>query len=801
MLLGHSAVRADIGLSGVAGGPGDLADRVTAAFVLLLARRTGQNRNPIGLVDGDRAGVLAVHAGRARTVAELIAVTRRERTGAAAHAVRLGRVVDGLASPPDLSRHPLYQAGIRILRRTTVQAGGVTVAAREVAPTGTPLDIELVLDPAEPSAWLLGDDVLFTAESIAELADQFRVLLSMTVAGSAMPVAEISLNTARQEAQLLDWSVGPSTDQPDGCLHYEFAAQAARSPDEIAVVSDGARIAYRELEYRANQLAHQLRERGIGPEVRVGVCLRRSVDLLVALFGVLKAGGVYVPVDLTMSPPERTRFVLSDARCAVVVTESTMAAELGTVDSALLLLDDKAARSAHLPRSEPPRTVQAGNAAYVMYTSGSSGRPKGVVVDHRSLLNYLRWVVLEYVGSARGGAPVFSSIAFDLTVPSLFGPLLCGQTVFLAKDDADFDDLVDLLETHRPFAFAKLTPTHFELLGRLMGGRLAGLATCIAVGGEALPGRTAGRWFAEAPDVTVKNEYGPTEGTVGNVVFQLGSGDDRRAMVPIGRPIPNTEAYVLDDALRPVPPGVIGELFLGGLCVARGYIGRPALTAAKFVPHPFRCGERLYRTGDLARWLSDGQLDFLGRLDEQVKINGFRIELGEIEAVLAQHSAVDDCTVTVGLDRERRYLVADVLCTGVTPSAGGLTDFLHQRLPYYMVPASIRFHTNFPTTPHGKLDRRQLPVSAAADDRLAGTPAVIEPVVVDVWQDALGTTACDPTADFLASGGDSVTAVRLVHGIQVACGVELSVRDVFENPTPRRLAIHVQSRQWAVAGE
>ncbi|MEU9962498.1 amino acid adenylation domain-containing protein, partial [Streptomyces sp. NPDC050982] len=406
----------------------------------------------------------------------------------------------------------------------------------------------------------------------------------------------------------------------------------------MAVVHGGEVVSYAGLEARANRIAHRLQGLGVGAESAVGVLLDRCTDLPAVLLGVWKAGGAYVPVD-PQAPGERTRYALSDAAVSVLVTDSThVELASGAVDVPFLLLDRESESIDTLPATAPSRAGDLDRLAYVIYTSGSTGRPKGVQTTHRGLANYLDWSVAGYLSEGGGGAPLFSSVAFDVVVTTLYAPLISGRPLHILPADADLARLGELLRAQGPYDFIKLTPSHLDLLLPQLsetGEDSVPLASTLIPGGDALSRESAARWSALFGGARVINEYGPTEITVGNSYFPA-SEPFEGEILPIGRPIPGTSMYVLDAEMRLVPVGVTGEVCVGGECLARGYAGRPDLTAERFVPDPYGvAGARLYRTGDLARVLPDGNLEFRGRIDDQVKIRGFRVELGDIEVALA----------------------------------------------------------------------------------------------------------------------------------------------------------------------
>ncbi|MGH2717537.1 MAG: non-ribosomal peptide synthetase, partial [Actinomycetota bacterium] len=465
-----------------------------------------------------------------------------------------------------------------------------------------------------------------------------------------------------------------ASELPAASLTELLEAQVRRTPDALAVLVAGASLSYAELNDRANRLAHALIARGVGPESIVALALPRSVELVVAILAVLKAGAAYLPLDLD-SPPERLAFILSDAAPQLAVTDGATAAGLSTEDPAVLVLGapalaaELAGRNAANPAPPDRPVLRHEHPAYVMYTSGSTGRPKAAVITHRGLVNYLTWCARAYEVDQASGVPLHSSIAFDLTVTSLFAPLLSGApVVVVGKDESDpLGALADAFARSGDFSMVKLTPAHLAILGqRLTQDQVRVGTRRLIVGGEALRGTDLERWGAFGPDTLVVNEYGPTETVVGCVVHELPAAAAAGCRdVPIGRPIANTSVYVLDASLRLAPPGLVSELYIAGAGLARGYLNRPGLTAERFVANPFGPpGSRMYRSGDMVAWNASGELQYAGRADEQVKIRGFRIEPGEVQAAMVACGGVAQAAVIAREDREgdRRlvaYLVAD----------------------------------------------------------------------------------------------------------------------------------------------
>ncbi len=583
--------------------------------------------------------------------------------------------------------------------------------------------------------------------------------------------------------QLLDHWNHTSTDFPQVCTHQLFEQQVARAPAAVAVVSGERQVSYRELSERANKVAHYLRRRGVGPDVLVGVCLERSPEMIVALLAVWKAGGAYVPLDPAY-PLERLSFMIDDAQPLVLLTEEKCRPLFSAIGDEAIYLDSEWPVFDQEVSDNPTPTGGPPNLAYVMYTSGSTGKPKGAMITHLGLVNYLWWAIRTYAVEPGRSVPVHTSISFDLTVTSLYTPLLAGGTVELLPEDIGAQNLVAALLRTGDRSLVKITPAH------LQPEDAGGMSRTFVIGGENLLAETLEFWRVAAPATRLINEYGPTETVVGCCVYEVRAVDPHSGSVPIGRPIANTQLYVLDPTLKPVPPGVMGELYIGGVGVARGYLNRPELTAERFLPDPFRDvpDSRLYKTGDLARYRTDGTLEYLGRTDDQVKVRGYRIELGEIEATLAAHAKVQSCAVVAREEEPwHKQLVAYLTAAdGDAPSTDDLRVFLKERLPEYMVPARFVFLDSLPLTVNGKVDRKALPAPSIRPSGRGngGTPRTeTAKIMAALWSELLHVDGIGLDDDFFDLGGDSMTAVALVTRLRAAFGCDPGLAVLFERPT------------------
>ena len=549
-----------------------------------------------------------------------------------------GKLVAELQPARDLSRQALFQVefGMLNMRAERLNLTGVAVESVDLDRAMAKFDFTFSMVEHESglNGWIEYATDLFDASTIDRLVNHFIHLLEQVVKDPQARLSELSILTDDERRQLLtEWNHADAPACTDRFVHELFVAQAARSPKATAVVCGKERMTYAELDRRSNQLARYLIGRGVGTETLVGLCVDRSLEVPVALLGILKAGGAYVPLDPDY-PLERLGFMLQDAEIPVLLTEAALRDRLPSAWAQVICVDQDCKEIEQESAEKPAVTVSDANLAYVIYTSGSTGQPKGVGVTHGGLSNYLNWAIGAYKMEPGGGSVMHSSLSFDLTVTSLYPSLLSGGCVTVLPQTAGMEELAASLE-HSDYGLLKLTPSHLQVLNTVLEKSETGAqgARALVIGGEALKYSDLDLWRKRGARLI--NEYGPTETVVGCVVYETGD-EHGTAEVPIGRPIAGTKVYVLDENGEPVPVGVGGELYLAGAGVARGYLNRPDLTAEKFVPNPFgdQEGERLYRTGDRVRWQTNGQLEFLGRLDHQVKVRGFRIELGEIEARL-----------------------------------------------------------------------------------------------------------------------------------------------------------------------
>jgi len=639
-------------------------------------------------------------------------------------------------------------------------------------------------------------------EDMALLAMQFETLLESVVTTPEAAIGKLEIFTKEErETLVIDFNSTAAEFPHQLCLHQLFEEQAARSKDEPAVIYKDSFLTYSELDCRANQLARYLLSLGVGPDRLVGVYLGRTPEMIVALLATLKAGGAYLPLDLSY-PPERLTYMLQDAQVSVLLTTRELKKTLDVEPAHVVCLDEVWNKMAQGNDAPLPNEVKPNHLAYVIYTSGSTGRPKGVMITHRGAVNYLSWATAAYRVVDGTGAPVHSSIAFDLTVTSLFTPLLCGRSVILIGEESGLRGLRDVIHRDGNLSLLKITPAHLAMLNQsLPGDEAMGATGALVIGGEALSGESLRFWKEHAPLTRIINEYGPTETVVGCCVYEVVAGQTQPGAVPIGRPIANTQMYVLNEAGQPVSAGVIGEIFIGGEGVARGYLNHPALTAEKFIPDAISGeeGRRFYRSGDLGKFLPEGGIEYVGRADAQVKIRGYRVELGEIEAVIIELKDVREAVVVVRDDNagDKVLLAYVVLSEGAEHSVEELKAELRKRLPEYMIPAALIRLESLPLTTNGKIDRNALPeyhadeFAADASEQTLRTP--IEEIVAGVWAEMLGLKEVGVEVNFFNLGGHSLLALRMVSRLQSAFQIELAVDSVFEAPTVSSLAAVIEN--------
>ncbi|HET7232357.1 MAG TPA: amino acid adenylation domain-containing protein [Longimicrobium sp.] len=780
-----------------------------AAFNVLLSRWTGSEDVVVGSPVAGRVpeetepligvfvNTLALRADLSGDPSFREVVSRvRERTlHAYAHQeVPFERLVEELKVERSLDRHPLFQVIF------TMHPGGygapdlpgisVDVAEKDNGTAKVDLVLGMTEDADGIDAVFQYASDLFDEATIRRMAGHLATLTDAALADPARPVAALPLMTA-DEAALLESFHGAAADYPRGLnLPALFEAQAARTPQAAAVRWNGEATTYAELNAAANRLAHRLRTLRVGPEVRVAICMERTPELIAALLAVHKAGGAYVPIDPAY-PADRIAYMLADSGAPVLLAHARIAERLPAHDAVTVRVDADWSEVARESAENPGVAVDPRNLAYAIYTSGSTGRPKGVQIEHRSAVTLVHWLREHVSDDERRAVLASTSISFDVSIAEIFGTLCWGGTLVLVRDALALPDARD------PVVLASMAPSAAAELLRMRA--IPPSVRVLNLGGEALPNALAQGLYALGTVERVGNFYGPTEDTTYSTWSIVERGADR---VYVGRPVANTRAYVLDRHLRPVPLGVPGELYLAGDGLARGYHRRPALTAERFIPDPFTLapGGRMYRVGDLVRWRADGQLEYLGRLDQQVKIRGHRVETGEIEAVLATHPRVREAAVVAREDApgDARLVAYVVAADAASPPApADLREHLKARLPEYMVPAAWVAMDALPLNPNGKVDRLRLPAPGErerAEAAAAPPRTATEQAVAAVWREVLGLEHVGVDENFFELGGHSLLLARLQERLNQEMGSSLSFVDLFQFSTVAALAEHLAPR-------
>ncbi|HLL46016.1 MAG TPA: amino acid adenylation domain-containing protein, partial [Longimicrobiaceae bacterium] len=794
-----------------------------AGWQVLLARWSGQQDVVVGTPVAGRTRtelegligffvntlVLRTELGGDPSLREVAARAWEATLGAQAHQdLPFDRLVEELQPERSFQHSPLFQVTFSLQNADPGELRLGELAAEPLDPGGAEAKFDLGLELREDAEVVKGT-LSFRAElwdrgTIARLVERFRTALDLLAADPERHLSSLDLLGWRERERLEGWSRSPEAARvpPARCVHELFAEQAERTPDAVALVAGGAELTYAELAGRAGRLARYLAACGVGPDVRVGICVERGPELVVGLLGILGAGGAYVPLDPGY-PAARLAYMLADARVPVLLTQAPLLERLPDFAGEVIVLGPDGgllSEEDHPPvEGGPGAAVTPEHLAYVIYTSGSTGLPKGTEVPHRAIpgffrgVDYVRWdrrtVVLQH-----------SSTSWDALTLELWPALLSGGTCVLYPGQTSEPAVLGEQVRRHGVNTLWLTAAYFNLVVDTSPEVLEGVAQ-VMTGGEAVSVPHARRALELYPDLRLVNGYGPSETTVFAACHPVPAGFDAPA-VPIGRPVGDRRVHVVDPWLVPVPEGVPGELCVGGPAVARGYLGRPELTAEKFVPDPFSAepGARLYRSGDRARWLPDGGLEFVGRLDGQVKIRGFRVEPGEVEGVLASHPEVREAAVTVHEAAGERRLAGYVTAAGDAElDPAELRAWLGARVPEYMVPASLSVLDAMPLTAHGKTDRRALP---APDGAGAHAPprTPTEQVLAGLWAGLLGLERVGRDDGFFALGGHSLLATRLTARVRGALGVELPMRAVFESPTLAELARRVDGARAADEG-
>ncbi|OUL26115.1 non-ribosomal peptide synthetase [Nostoc sp. 106C] len=783
-----------------------------AAYKVLLYRYTSNEDIVVGspIANRDRSEiegligffvntlVLRTNLSDNPTFRELLGRVREVTLGAYDHQdLPFDVLVEELKPRRDLSHTPLFQVMFVLQNApmSAVELSGLSLQALQSESSTAKFDLTLLMEETESGirGGLEYNTDLFDAATIARMVAHLQTLLAGIVANPNQQIAQLPLLTANEQHQLLTWNHTHAEYNFNKCIHELFEEQVEKTPDAVAAVFADQQLTYRQLNSKASQLANYLQNLGVGSDNLVGICVERCLEMVVGLLGILKAGGAYVPLDPAY-PVERLIFMLADADVSVLLTQKHLQDVLPHTSASVVCLDQDWENIAQHSSETPNSQVQPQNLAYVIYTSGSTGQPKGVMIPHRALCNHMLWMQSEFPLTASDRVLQKTPFSFDASVWEFYAPLLAGGCLILTKPGGHQDNayLLDLIGQQQ-VSIVQFVPSQLRSL--LAEPKISNCHSLRRVfcGGEALAIDLQTSFFSILPNVELCNLYGPTEATIDTTYWRCQSEDEQRT-VPIGKAIANTQVYLLGSYLQPVPIGVSGEIYIGGAGLAPGYLNRPDLTDERFIPNPFLPGTRLYKTGDLARYRPDGTIEFIERIDGQVKLRGFRIELGEIETQLNQHLQVKQAVVLVREDipGEKRLVAYIVPNQEQPPIVSELRSFLKQTLPDYMVPSIFITLNTLPFLPNGKVNRKALPApdttrpDLQADFATPRTP--IEETLVQIWSEVLRLQNVGINDNFFELGGDSILSLQMIAKANQA-GLQLTPKQIFEYQTIADLAL------------
>jgi amino acid adenylation domain-containing protein len=797
-----------------------------AAFKVLLLRYTGQQDILVGTPIANRNRtevegliglfintlVLRTDLSGDPSFRELLARVRElALEGYANQDVPFEKLVEELQPERDLSRTPLFQVMFVMQNNPMpeLKMGSVSMSPLIIEGATSKFDITLsIMEEADAnmSGWLEYNTDLFDQPMIESMIGHYNTLLRSIITDADQRVSRLPMLTDAERKRLLVEFNDTACDYPlNKCVHHLFEAQAERTPDAVAVIYEGQNLTYGELNRKASRIARHLQALGVGPESLVGISMERSIEMVLAIFGILKAGGAYVPLDPTY-PKDRLAFMAEDSGVKMILTQSHLVQQLPEMSVTTLCLDREWEPIVAIDNDSPsPGDLQRGavvaeNVAYVIYTSGSTGKPKGVMTSHDAVANMILWMQAAYEMTPADRLLQKTAFSFDASAWEFFWPLITGATLVVARPYAekDGDYMVKTLQEHG-VTVLQLVPSLLRMLVEQEGFEKCRSLRHVFCGGEALPGAVCDRFFERLPNARLTNVYGPTETTMHVTVWECRQGGEER-IVPIGRPVGNTQAYILDENMQPVPTGLPGELCIGGVQVARGYLNRPELTAERFIADPFsnQEGRKLYRTGDLTRFRPDGGIEFLGRIDHQVKVRGYRIELGEIESVLRQHNSISDAIVMAREDvpGDKRLVGYVVGKSDQKLKISELHNHLLAKLPDYMAPSAFVVLDRMPLLSNGKVDRNALPApeysrQVLAEEYVAPRDEVEQSLAL-IFAEVLGLDTIGVHDNFFLLGGHSLSATQVIIRLREKLHADVPLRRIFEEPTVSGLAAAVE---------
>nr|ALT22083.1 nonribosomal peptide synthetase [Anabaena sp. XPORK15F] len=748
------------------------------------------------------------------TFTELIQQIKQTTLAAYEHQdVPFEQIVDAVKVERSLSHSPLFQV-MFVLQNTpseNIELPDVTLTPLTLEKETTNFDLTLDIEPSEQGLvanWEYNSD-LFEDATITRMLRHFENILTSVLANPQQQINQINLLTAAEKNQLLlEWNDTKVEYSQDKCIHQLLEEQAIKTPDAIAVIFENQQLTYQELNQKANQLAHYLQELGVKPETLVGICVERSLEMVIGLLGILKAGGAYVPIDPNY-PSERIAYMLSDANVEVLVTQHSLLTSLPEYEKVIVCVDKDQETINKYSNKNLVNNIHPENLAYIIYTSGSTGKPKGVQIQHQGLVNFLTSMKKQPGLTAKDTFNAVTTICFDIAGLELYLPLIVGAKVVITSREIATDGirLLQQIKDHK-ITVMQATPATWQMLlaGGLASEKSEKLSLKVLCGGEALTTKLANQLLTNVTELW--NLYGPTETTIWSAISQVQQTNNigEEGVISIGSPIANTQLYILDKYLQPVPIGVAGELHIGGDGLARGYLNRPELTAEKFIQSPFNPEEKIYQTGDLARYLPDGNIEYLGRIDNQVKVRGFRIELGEIETVINSYSQVNQGVVVASKDVSGNQKLIAYLLVENGFNLEELRNYIKSELPDYMIPATFMVLESFPLTPNGKVDRKALPepeIDLSKNKEFVPPQTPTQEIIADVFMTVLHLKSVGIYDNFFDLGGHSLLATQVISRLRKAFSIEINLKELFtyatiselSELTSQRLRYHITSIQ------